>query len=237
MILKPLRPGQHGIIVGDDNALGCFFVKQSAIDTADTSDHAVCRGASHQVIQRATLPLGRNDHRPVLDVGIGVTDVVHVLTCGALAGLPPPCNRLGPGGVHAEFMPLNDLSQVRTDIVEVNVGRFFYCRHRHLGLFDKGKRMAFKNRVSLTDGQLADNAARFSCDHMLHLHGFHDEELLADVHLVAFTDVQTDNRPLERSRDGHGPVRTAHLDGWCLYGRSRSHSSWRARRLAMLKHG
>ena len=56
--------------------------------------------------------------------------------------------------------------------------------------------MTFKDGVTLDHHEPAHDPARFGLDDVLHLHGLHDEELLAPVHEVALAHVDTHNGAL-----------------------------------------
>ena len=61
--------------------------------------------------------------------------------------------------------------------------------------------MALEDRVAARDGDRADDAADARLDHVLHLHGFHDQQLVAGAHHLAFAHRHADDRALHGGRD------------------------------------
>ena len=72
MVLEPLGPGQHRVVVGGDH-------DRSTVDAADPADQAVGGGAGDQVLDVAAAALGGDGQRGELDEAVGVTEVGDVL--------------------------------------------------------------------------------------------------------------------------------------------------------------
>ena len=69
---------------------------------AHAADEAVGRGVGDEVVDRPAAALGGDDHRAVLHEAAGIEEVVDVLPGGAVPGLAPPGDRVGPGVVEAD---------------------------------------------------------------------------------------------------------------------------------------
>ena len=76
-----------------------------------------------QVLDRAAAPLRRDHQRAVLDEGARVAEVVDVLARGALTGLAPARDRLGPCGIEPVRMALVHLGQIGADVIEIDLLR------------------------------------------------------------------------------------------------------------------
>ena len=75
-------------------------------------------------------------------------------------------------------------------------------------------------------------------DHVLHLHRFHDEELLARADRVALAHVERNDRPLHRRGDRDGAFRSGDIDQRGAHLRRRwSIAAALARAFAMMQHG
>ena len=60
-----------------------------------------------QVLERAAPPLRRDHQRAVLDEGAGIAQVLDVLARGALTGLAPARDRLGPRRIESDRVALH----------------------------------------------------------------------------------------------------------------------------------
>ena len=85
VVLQPLRAGEHGVVVGHDDAARALVAEQVAVDAADAGDQAVGGRALDQILERAPAALGGDRQRAVLDERARVAEVVDVLARGALA--------------------------------------------------------------------------------------------------------------------------------------------------------
>ncbi len=208
MVVAPLGPGQHRVVVGHHRDPSLLLGEEAAVHRSQAHDHAVGRRGGDQLFQGVAPPARRHHQRAVFHEAAGIEQVVDVLARGPLLRLTPPGDRLGPAGVQGHGMAVEDLLQVRADRVEVDhLGRLAGAAG-NLGLLDESQRMAFVDRVADRHGDLADDARDLGGDHVLHLHGFHDHQRLARAHRVADPGRDADHRALERRAQGLGPLGT-----------------------------
>ena len=82
--------------------------------------------------------------------------------------------------------------------------------------------MPFENRVAFGHRDPPHDSALVGRDDVLHLHRFHDEELLAAMHAVAFAHIDRNDRALHRRVDrdrvfrAGDVVRLRRHDGWSV---------------------
>ena len=112
MVLQPLRPGQHGVVVGhhDDRA-----GRRRSPYAAAPGRRPGVRWISSSIGRRRRWAAITS--RPVLDEAAGVEQVIDVLAGGALAGPAPPGDRVGPGGVKepTAWRSMTSARSARTD--------------------------------------------------------------------------------------------------------------------------
>ncbi len=120
------------------------------------------------------------DERAVLDERAGVDQIVDVLARRALAGLAPARDGIGPVLVEADGMALEHSARSGRIEVEIDVARRLVAiaaRRRPRSSRPAG---VPSNTASPADTrQRLHDAAGRGRDHVLHLHRFHDEQLLA----------------------------------------------------------
>ena len=122
--------------------------------------------------------------------GAGIDELVDVFAGGALVGTTAPRHCIGSSFVGEDGLPLQNLGKVGTDFVEIDLA---FDRNSRAALFarlNEDQWMAFVDRIAGCDVDHAYDAAGDRLDDVLHLHGFHDEHLLADADRVAFPDIQ-----------------------------------------------
>ena len=122
MVLLSLRAGEHGVVVGHQDAVGVRRVlEQIAVNAADAGDQSIRRGVLDQVLDGAAATLRRDHQRAVLDEGARIAKVVDILARGALMGLAPARDRVGPRFVETLRVALLHLVQIGADVVEVDL--------------------------------------------------------------------------------------------------------------------
>ena len=75
--------------------------------------------------------------------------------------------------------------------------------------------MALIHRIALSHRDFLHNTAQLGGDDVLHLHGFHDEQLLAAIHRLALANFEADNRALYGCRDRNAALRPDNLNRGC----------------------
>src|SRR5258708_14950093 len=143
MVLLALRAGEHGVVVRHQNALRSGFLEQVAVDPSDPRDHPISRSILHEVFDGAPPPLRGNDQRTVLDEGAGVAKVVDIFASGALPGLAPARDSVGPRWVEAERMTLDHFRKIRTYTIEIDLAGLGGMPRLDISLLDEGERMPF----------------------------------------------------------------------------------------------
>ena len=201
MVLLALRAGEHRVIVRHEDALRPGFLEQVAVDASDPRDHSVRRRVLDQVFDRTPSPLRRDHQRTVLDERARVAQVVDIFASGALSGLAPARDCLGPCRVESERMTLDHFRKGGPHTIEVHVAGLGAMRRLDIGLLDEGQRMPFEDCVALGNRDAPHDSALVGRDDVLHFHRFHDEQLLAAMHAVAFAHVDGNDRALHRRLD------------------------------------
>jgi len=113
-----LRARQHRVVIRGDDRLRVGIAEELAVDAAHSGDHPVGRGARNQVLLLAPLTLRRDDQGAVLDERPFVDEIRDVLARRSLACLSPLCDRVGAILVETEAVPLVDLGQIGSNLVE-----------------------------------------------------------------------------------------------------------------------
>src|SRR5216684_7471187 len=140
------------------------------VDLTDPRNHAIGWGVLDQILKRASLPLGSDDQRAILEKRVGVTQVSDVLACGALAGLATPSHGIGPSSVKRDGVALDHLGKVRTDVVQVHLHLSRRLGNLNLDLLDEGEGMALEDGITCGHHKLSYDPTCFGLDDMLHLH-------------------------------------------------------------------
>ena len=147
----------------------------------------------------------------MLDERAGVAEVVDVFAGGALLRAAAAGEGVGPVLVEGGGVALVHLGEVGSDVVEVDLLLDGLARCVDGCFVDEDDRMAFVDGVAGRDGDLADDAAGFGVDLVLHLHGVHDEEKLAFAHGIARSHVDRDDGALQGGE--HGVDAFGNIDG------------------------
>ena len=133
------------------------------------------------------------------------------LAGGALALGLAPGHGSGPAVVKRDVVPLVDQREVGADQVEVELLAAVILRGADVGGLDEGERVALPDDVADHDGQLGDDPADVGLEDVLHLHGVHDDHLLARDDGVALGHEDLDDRALDRRADRLGASRADDL--------------------------
>ena len=90
----------------------------------------------------------RSRSAPYSTKDAGVEQVVDVLARGALAGLAPARDGVGPLVVERHRLALEILGEIGPDVVEVDLLLDRARRSLDIGLLDEQQRMAFEDRIA-----------------------------------------------------------------------------------------
>ena len=128
--------------------------------------------------------------------------------------------------------------EVGADVVEVDCGRGVLAGRFDFARLDEDERVALEDGIAGRDGEPAHEPAERRRDDVLHLHRFHDEQLLAFADEVAFGHVDLDDRALE-GRDDGGRAFGAMCGRCCHWRRRRGWCGGRRARagLPVVEHG
>src|SRR5262249_14133176 len=99
MVLHALCAGEHRVVVGHHHTLRPRRLEELAVYVADARNQALGRRALDQVLHGAPTALRGDHERTVLDERSGVTEILDVLSCGSLTGLPPARDCIRPSRV------------------------------------------------------------------------------------------------------------------------------------------
>ena len=83
--------------------------------------------------------------------------------------------------VQAKGVPFDRLGKVRPYIVEILLNGLIGISISDIARLNKKQRVTLKHGIVFIATQQFYSAADWGCDHMLHLHGFHDQELLTEI--------------------------------------------------------
>ena len=136
----------------------------------------------------------------------------------SLLGLAPAGHGIGSPVIQCPSLTIKYLSQIRADVVQVDRNvpatvRNFNFSFRHIS-----QGATLKYRVAWLDRKLADDTTDLGLDHMLHLHGFHNQNLAARIDAVALSHVKTNDCAQHWCRDGCGAVRPRIIDVFRIFG-------------------
>ena len=176
MVQVPLRTGEHRVVVRSRGDRGTGH-------SGDTTDETVARCVGDEIVEAATLTLGRDGERSELTEGAGVHEVGDVLACGALASLMTTLDGFGAGIVGGDMTASSILREVLA---------FFRSGGRLVGLRDDGrtrsdakKDLTFLHGVAHGDGNVLDHTVCSCRDRIFHLHRLDDHDLVTFSHGVA----------------------------------------------------
>src|SRR5713101_2800454 len=114
MVLQTLGPGQHCVVAGHDDRL-------VTVEGTDSGDEPVGRCLLDEFVDWSPAALGRDDEGPVLHEAARVTQIQHVLSCGALARLSPAQDSGRAPLVKPESVTLLNLGQIRSHFIRNNM--------------------------------------------------------------------------------------------------------------------
>src|SRR5262249_19780854 len=157
--------------------------------------------ARDQLLDRTAAPLGGDRERAVLDEGARVAEIGHVLAGSPLPGRAPPGDGIGARRIPGELLAPHRLRQVATYLVEVDL-----LRRRGAGglvgaLVDDDEGALLEHRVADVYQDLSYHAADARPHDVLHLHGFHHEQLRAGVHDIALAYIDAHDGALHGRDD------------------------------------
>ena len=175
---RALGAGEHGVVVGQHDGARRRRAELVAVDAADAADHAVGGELADHLLHRQA-GARRQHEAAVLDERAVVAQVVDVLAGRALVGLAAPGHGVGPGVVERDGVALDDLGEVGPDLVEVDLVVDGRGQVADVGRLDEHQRVALEHGVADGDADEAHEAGVGGRHDVLHLHGLHDEELLA----------------------------------------------------------
>src|SRR5580692_4888900 len=108
-----------------------------AVDSSDAGNHSICGRVLHEVFYRSA-PALRGDHDgAVLNERTGIAQVLDILARGALNGFAPARDRLRPGSIESERVPLLHFAQIIADVIEIDLLRLRRCGNANVRLLDK----------------------------------------------------------------------------------------------------
>ncbi len=205
VVLRPLRAGEHRVVVGHRHALGgpARPAEQLTVHVADTADESVGGGRRDQVLDIAPAPLRRDHERSVLDEGAGVDQIIEVLASCAMVASMPTRDRFGAMLVEADRVPIEHLAQVvafesdRADRHGIRLdgdGADVALVQLHQGL-------PGVHRVTGGHQHGVDHASERRGDLVVHLHRLDERDDLAFAHGSADVDEQSDDGALQLGGD------------------------------------
>jgi hypothetical protein len=110
MAKRALRPGEHGVVIGQHGA-------GAAVDARRAGDEAVGRGARDQVVQIAAKPLRGDREAAVFDERPRVDQILDVSPRGVSVGSVPAFDGVGPGGVFGERATPQQFGVIGADVL------------------------------------------------------------------------------------------------------------------------
>ena len=208
MVHVALGARQHGVVVGNHHAAGGLRAEFFRVHGGDARNQPVGRRVHDEVVDLAPAALRSDCERAVFDERAFIDQLGDIFPRGALIGLAAALDRGRPAFVQRDGVARDQLSQIRADVVEIDILFFRDVVGVNLGRFEK------QDRLVLHQGDAGfrrnpGHLAAMRCGHqMLHLHGFEHRDLLAGTDEVAFPDLDRDNRALQRCRHGDRSGRT-----------------------------
>ena len=207
---RTLGAGEDGVVVGADHGPGRVGSEPLGVHAADPAHHPVGRELADHLVHRQP-GAGRQDEAAVLDERPGVAQVVDVLPRRALPAAATARHRVGARCVERHGVPIDDLRDVRPELVEVDLRGDVRDETADVGRLDEDERMALEHGVSHVDTDPADEPALRCGDDVLHLHRLHHHELLAGGDRIALDDGDLHDRALQRRADRGRPGRAVEL--------------------------
>ena len=148
MILRALRSGENGVVVREHRATCMRLVEQVTVHAADARDHPVGRCLLDEILNRPTAALSGDDQRPVFDERPGVDQIVDVLARGAMSGLSPAGNGVGPTIVQADGMSIERFGEVRPHGVEIDIRGALVVMSGVVGCVEQYQQASFEDRIT-----------------------------------------------------------------------------------------
>ena len=208
MALLALRAGHHGVVVGADDDAAGILGKLVAVDLRKAHDEAVGRRFIDQLLDRGGGAPGGNGEPAIFEERAGIAKVLDILPRRALAALAPARDRGGTSGVERPRPPRLHFGKIVADVIEIDLLGGGGDAAGILGLFDEQQRMALEHGIADRHRDRTHDAADGGGDLVLHLHRLHHQHALTAAHLVAFGDLEADDRSLHGRSDGLCPLRT-----------------------------
>ncbi len=208
VVALPLGARQNHVVADGEGAARLFFAEHVAIDAADASENAVAGRIAAQVVERAALGLRRDRELSVFAERAVIADVGEVLAGGALVPLAALGDFLGAVDVEAIALPLAHFSEVRSNMVEINLffGLGAGCRPSAFARFERKQRRAFKQRFARASKGGAQDSCTRRRDHMLHLHRFEHRDRIAGRDRRADLGIDRNNGRLQRRFNGDAAI-------------------------------
>ena len=179
MIACALGAGQHGVVVGHDDATRFLRAMGLDIDGADARDHAIRRGVGDQVVQTAAAGLRGNGQRAIFHEAAFITQLPDVFAGGAT----PLGVALGHGGapvgVPQKCVAVLHGFQVISDHIQILLGLLPGILQGHFHRLQHQQQFIGGNVAARRDHHCLDATRSFSQDHVFHFHGFNHRHLRA----------------------------------------------------------
>lgn len=211
------------IVIGHDDAARSFAAELFGVDGGNAHHEAVGRGVLDEIVELAPAPLGGNGEAAIFHERAVVDELGDVLARGTLIGVAAALDRGRAVRVERIGLARDQLGQIRTDVVQIDVGFGRRAVGGDVERFEIQDRLAMQQRDAVAGDELCHSPALLGHDQMLHLHGLDHGELLAWPHDLAFLHLNGDDGALQGRSDHHrafrhdlrdvglGGVRTASL--------------------------
>ena len=207
MVHVALRAREHGVVIGDDDAAPALRAELLSIDGRDAHDEAIGRCVLDEIVELAPAPLRRDRKAAVLHERAVVDELRDIFARGALIGVAATLDRGRAIFVERVGLARDQLREIGTDMVEIDVGFRRRGIGRNVERFEIHDRLAVHQRDAVAGEELCHTPALLGHHKMLHLHGFDHGELLARADDLAFLHLNGDDGPLQGRRDHHRTFR------------------------------
>ena len=120
MVVRALRAGEHGVVVGAARRQRDVVAPNRSPLTLPTPVTMPSVGNLRMTSSHGQPGARRQHELPVFDERAGVAQIVDVLARRALLRLAALRDRVGPGGVERDRVALEHLGEIGPDAVEVD---------------------------------------------------------------------------------------------------------------------